>query len=163
MIITQNRIPSRGVRLKGRIILMGLALLILVACSPNGTHTTDKNGQSDNILRPDDPNSPNLWKRIIVRLDVTNLKQMQAQAAKQKDPKTAKAMDQKIAQRIATVANMVLNRVEPAGAKLVRRYNTLPLLALQASPKAIEILESMPEVLAIEDDRLKPPARQSDS
>jgi hypothetical protein len=141
-------------------ICFGAALLMMAtACSRNNTPMADKNGVHDAILRPNDADTSTQWVRILVRLKVAGLDPLQEVAAKLKDPAEAKAADQQMAQMIAAVADRVLKMAEPAGAKLIRRFDTLPLLALQATPQAVTLLKSMPEVLAVEADRLNPPAR----
>ncbi len=158
----QNYLFFQWLSPKYRTIPIGLAALlfvILAACSPNGAPMTDKKRNSDSILQTHNPDNPDQWTRIIVRLNVEGLDQLQAQAAKLKDPAAAKAMDQTIAQRISAVADRVLKRVKPTGARLIRRYDTLPLLALQVPHPAMAILKSMSEVQAIEVDTPSRPAQ----
>ena len=143
----------------GFCILMGLTLLVIMmgACSQNGAGATDKNRNKDNNFRPSSPTNDHPWIRIIVHLNVAGLDQMQQEAATSKNHSTAKVLDQKIAQQIAIVADQVLKQVEPTGATLVRRYETLPMMALRVPPEALPILKSMTEVRSIEiDQRIRP-------
>lgn len=143
----------------GRFIFIGMALCMIVTCSQNSAQTADKDMQNSNTLNPDNQEPSKQWTRILVQLNVPDLGRLQAQAARQKDPMTARALDQQIALRIATVADQVLEAVIPTEAKLIRRYNTLPILSLQASPRAASILTSLPEVRAIEMDQRLAPAQ----
>lgn len=143
-----------------RFIMVGIMLLpLMAACSQNNTQAGDKYRAGDNILRQKDSNNPNPWQRVIVRFEVQNLASIQEQAAKEKDPAKTKILDEEIRRRIREVADRIFTRIQPEGAKLVRRYDTLPLLGLKVSPEAKALLESMPDVLAIEVDQLKRPAQ----
>lgn len=142
------------------IVLICAALLIFTAaCSRNGAPMIDKNGKEGNTSRQIDSQASSQWKKIIVRLNVSGLDQLKAKAAKLKDPAAAKAMDAKIAQRITAVADQVLKQLKPANVRFIRRYDTLPLLALEVTPQAEAMLKKMPEVLGIEADSLQPPSR----
>jgi len=59
---------------------------------------------------------------------------------------------------IATVRQIVLARLAGTGYRLVRQYETVPLLALEISPDALHALESMGDVVArVRADQALPP------
>lgn len=146
----------------GALILISVALLILMAaCSRNGASMSDKNGKGSNTSRQINSQASDQWKRIIVRLKVSDIDQLKAKAAKLKDPAASKAMDEKIARRIAKVADRVIEQLKPSSFKLIRRYETLPLLAMAVTPQAEAMLKKMPVVLGIEADSLHSPSRKT--
>jgi len=140
----------------GRLLCLVLVLngtMILAGCSPMGDQSDGKQGaQVGNSTTTMNDNHSDQLMRIIVRLDVTDIQGMSKRAAGLKDPTAAKAADKKIETSIATVADRVLKQIEHTGAKVTRRYRTLPLLALRATPQTVTILKTLPEVLAIESD-----------
>lgn len=143
------------------LVLMGIAVMVWAAsCSQNGGPMADKKGEREAHKVKNGPETGHSWRRIIVRLNVPGIQKMKNEAAMLKDPAAASAMDQNIAAQIAVVADKVLAKLKAAEATLIRRYDTLPLLALKASPKAVMLLEAMPEVQAIEADHLLPPMGQ---
>jgi hypothetical protein len=82
------------------------------------------------------PGTPAEWVRVIVRLRVT-------------EPPTPAA--------IQVARDSVLRQIANTPHRVARQFETLPLLALEASPEAIEVLRNLTEVLSIEPDALSAP------
>ena len=147
----------------GGLLCLLLALngtMVLAGCSTMDNQPVGKQGaQADNSTTPVNDNHSDQLMRVIVRLDVADIQGMSKRAAGLKDPTAAKAADKEIQTRIATVADRVLKQIEHTGAKVTRRYRTLPLLALQATPQTVTILKTLPEVLAIESDTPDAPTK----
>lgn len=142
------------------LVLTGMAFIMLfVSCSQNGGQMADKKGERETPSKQNSAVADQSWHRVIVHLNVPDMEQMKKRAAMLKDPEAASALDEKIAKQIAMVADKVLAKVKPAGATLIRRYDTLPLLALKASPQAVTLMHSMPEVRTVEKDHLNQPMR----
>ena len=90
---------------------------------------------------------------IIVRLKVPGIDEQTERAARLKDPQAVREALTRIERRIFAVADKVLQRIAHTPHRLVRRYSTLPLLALAVSPAAKSILETLPEVERISLDQ----------
>ncbi len=58
---------------------------------------------------------------------------------------------------IERAQDSVLRALAPAPHRLLRRYETLPLLAVEVSPEALRLLAASPDVAGIEEDRLAAP------
>jgi hypothetical protein len=140
----------------GGLLILVLVLngtMVMAGCFRLGDQSAGKQGaQAINPTTTMNNNHSDQLMRIIVRLNVTDIQGMSKRAAVLKDPTAAKAADKKIETSIATVADRVLKQIEHTGAKVIRRYCTLPLLTLQATPQTVILLKTLPEVLAIESD-----------
>ena len=91
--------------------------------------------------------------KVIVRLKVPEIDALTRSAAQLKDPVATAQADQEIATRITAVADSVLNLIKNTRHSINHRYDSLPLLALEASVEALRILRSSPDVLNITEDR----------
>jgi hypothetical protein len=65
------------------------------------------------------------------------------------------AGDQRAA--IHRAQSAVLAELEATGYRLLRRYETIPFLALEVSPQALDVLKQSSLVVRIEEDRAEPP------
>jgi hypothetical protein len=64
--------------------------------------------------------------------------------------------DNDLEERISVAAESVLKGLSGTRYRVYRRYTSLPLIALEASPEAIEALASMPDVADIREDTARP-------
>lgn len=69
----------------------------------------------------------------------------------------ARQADEDLAAGIGTVAHTVMARLKRGGLAFNHVYKTLPIVALDASEQEIELLESFPEVVRIQEDEPVPP------
>lgn len=102
--------------------------------------------------------------RVIVQLAVPDIKTLTAVSAQFKAGQSnvvainrAASADAALAKRIATTAENLLSLTGSAGVQVMRRYNTLPMLALDLSPEALLELAQDPRVLEISEDHLAHP------
>jgi hypothetical protein len=59
---------------------------------------------------------------------------------------------------VASAQDEVLRRLTGTGARLARRYSTIPMLALEIDASALARLEAMPDIVArVRVDRIVPP------
>ena len=143
--------------LKG-ILTVAAILPIILACASNTAPTPGGHAKEVRPLPGNHFEKPIQWGQIIVHLDVPGLDQYRKEAAKTKDPEAAIALDRRMAQEIAIVADRVLKKLQPTGTTLIHRYQTLPLMVLRATPEAEAMLKTMPEVLDIKTDHTVPPS-----
>jgi hypothetical protein len=64
---------------------------------------------------------------------------------------------QRRAEAIGRAQDAVLARLPQAHASVVRRYASIPMLALEVDPTALSILETMSDVAGVQLDRTVPP------
>lgn len=101
--------------------------------------------------------------RVIVRLSVPDIETMTRASVAHSvrlpgrvRAMGAKAADDRIEKGIASVASDVLFGLATRGAKVKRIHKTIPFLAIDVSEEALLQLESLPEVLSIEENRIIP-------
>jgi subtilisin family serine protease len=101
--------------------------------------------------------------RVIVRLSVPDIKAMTdaSVAHRVRLPGRVRAMgakdaDEKLEKGIASVASDVLFGLATRGARVKRIHKTIPFLAMDVSEEALLYLESLPEVLSVEENRAIP-------
>jgi subtilisin family serine protease len=101
--------------------------------------------------------------RVIVRLSVPDIEAMtQASVAHRvRLPGRVRAMgakdaDERLEKGIASVASDALFGLATRGAKVKRIHKTIPFLAIDVSEEALLYLESLPEVLSVEENRAIP-------
>ena len=142
-----------------KLLRVAVLLPIVMACAPNNAPMADNPVKGNGSLPSKQSEDAVQWVQIMVHLNVPKVDPYRKAAARTKDPEAAKRLDQCMAQEISAVADRVLQKIKPAGATLIHRYRTLPLLALRATPEAVSLLRSMPEVMDIKIDRPAPPSR----
>lgn len=62
---------------------------------------------------------------------------------------------------IGAAQNAVLQALAGAPHRILRRYATVPFLALEVSPEALRLLAASPAVLRIQEDRVAAPQRRA--
>jgi len=100
------------------------------------------------------------YAKIILKLDVKNIKQLTGNSLQYKtivpgstfSPAGFQA-DLELDQAIRTAAFTVLHRLNNMDYQVNHTYSTLPYLALDVSPAVLELLPSIPGVLAIFEDK----------
>lgn len=94
--------------------------------------------------------------RVIVHLIVPGIEELSAKAAKLKDQKEITKSDREIKERITAKADMVISLMTGTDFKIIHRYETLPLLAIEASPAAIKKLAHSEDISSIILDKSRP-------
>ncbi len=101
--------------------------------------------------------------RVILSLDVPDIEKLTAESNKIKTGDLSPAAKQdgfdadlKLEKGISSVSDKVLYRLNNVEYRLIRRFETLPLLAISVSPEALIRLKNITSVKAIYEDKLIP-------
>ena len=93
--------------------------------------------------------------RVLVRLNVERLEELTAAsrayavvAPGKSFPQSGRDADSVLAAAIAGVADGVINALNNTPFQVTRRFSTLPLIAMEASPDALGVLEGLPQVVS---------------
>jgi len=104
--------------------------------------------------------------RVIIKLDVPNIADLTAASSAfnvsemgEKAGQMAREADADLASAISSVSGRVISNLKRLGSSfdINHTYATMPLIALNASENALNILASLPEVTTIVEDRLDKP------
>lgn len=87
--------------------------------------------------------------RVILHLIVPEIQELSAKAARLKDPQEITEADRKIKEIITAKADMVIDLITGTDFRIIHRYETLPLLAITASPEAIKKLAHSKDISSI--------------
>jgi hypothetical protein len=144
------------VNTRERFLLMGAIILVLLLMPMNGeSHAKNDIDLRDTSILMKTAEQKE-YVKVIVQLNVPNIKELQRTLALSENPTTKTQIRQEIAHSIAEVADSIINQIKNTPYKINRRYPSLPLLALNVSPEALVILQSSPDVLKISEDKLSP-------
>ncbi|MCU0286314.1 MAG: S8 family serine peptidase [Acidobacteria bacterium] len=98
--------------------------------------------------------------RIIVKLDVKNIQTLTGKSTQYQTiepglsfPAAGLQADLELAQAIETTSYSVLYRLNGKSYQLNHIYNTVPYIALEVSPEALSLLNTLPGVLEIYEDK----------
>ena len=101
--------------------------------------------------------------RVIVNLDVPDIEKLTGESVMFRTGDTSHAArqggynaDLKLDRAITEAGDKLLHRLNRTEYRIVRRYSTLPYLALSVSPEALLEIGSMDRVIAVTEDKLIP-------
>ncbi len=101
--------------------------------------------------------------RVILNLDVPKIGELTAESSKVKTGDTSRMAQQtgfdadlKLEKGISSITDKVLFNLNSFDYRIVRRYSTLPFVALSVSPEALLRIKSLREVISVSEDRLIP-------
>ena len=149
--------------MKGRSFLSILAALLVClflaqAAADNKQVNQKNNSNFENLHRKAGSEGD---VKVIVKLNVPLIKELTAASTRFRTVEPGKeaswggaAADMGLQQAIAAVSDEVIYSLGETGYKVNHTYMTIPYMALSVSPEALKILESLPEVLTIEEDKL---------
>jgi hypothetical protein len=142
----------------GRLLaIAGLLALFVLSCEGNRGDVQaekHKNYQDSGALM----NTPEQkqYSRVIIQFEVPELRKLQNSLKNTQNPAKIEQIEAQMATDIKQAADTILERLGETRYRVNRRYSTLPLLALDVSTEALEILKSIPDVLDIKIDELTP-------
>lgn len=132
--------------LRGTVLL--LIFCLLLAGTGPGAYAQARNAQNDTG-----------FTKVIVQLKIPGLKGLTNESRKHKAIWPGKSFnakglqaDEKLEKAIQRVTDDVLFKLNGTAYKLNRRYVSLPYMAMDVSPEAMEKMRKMPEVLDIDTD-----------
>ncbi|MBF0527283.1 MAG: S8 family serine peptidase, partial [Deltaproteobacteria bacterium] len=103
------------------------------------------------------------YVKVMVQFSVADIHKLTAAstafgvvAPGEKAPDKAREADAMLTDRITTATNDLLSNLQGTDHKVNHTYETIPFVALDASEQSLLILESLPEVVGIAEDRLVP-------
>jgi subtilisin family serine protease len=101
------------------------------------------------------------YAKVIMELEVKNLRRLTENSTRYKNsapgsrfPAAGIEADLALERAIHRSADLVMYRLNGMDYRLNHKYGTVPFLALDVSPETLALLETVPEVLAIHEDRL---------
>jgi hypothetical protein len=143
--------------LRGMVPAVILCMLLTLFPQPVQAESTQTEAQADTA-----------FTKVIVKLKVPGINGLTNESRRYKAIKPGKGFpgkgnqaDAKLKQAIEAITDDVLYKLNGAGYKLNRRYVSIPFLAMDVSPEALEKLGKMHEVLGVGKD--KPRKRGQDS
>lgn len=135
---------------------LGYVLLTALLVVPTGLRAEP----STDFQRLEQMAAENGSVKVMVTLDVKNIKQLTADSTKYKTaapgerfPADALRADEALEAGIETTTNTVLYGLNGKQYTVTHTFRTLPFLALDVSAEALAILPTLPEVLFVEEDR----------
>lgn len=115
---------------------------------------TSKTPQSSRTIKGETAKSGTM--KVMVRLKVDGIDELMRYAAQLKESEAVNQVQAQIESRINAVADSVLEKIAHTAPKIIHRYSTLPLLALEVSPEAVSFLKAIPEVENVTVDKPVP-------
>ncbi|MCK5222695.1 MAG: hypothetical protein KAR14_14005, partial [Candidatus Aminicenantes bacterium] len=101
--------------------------------------------------------------RVILNLDIPDIDKLTAESSRIKTGDTSSMArqagfdaDLKLEKGISAVSDKILHKLNNYTYRIVRRYSTLPFLALSVSPEAFLQIRSIGEVNSVWEDKLIP-------
>jgi subtilisin family serine protease len=95
--------------------------------------------------------------RVIAEFDVPNIRVLTQAAIAARAGNVAAAADVQLRQAIQTIVQQEVGRLAGTAHRVLRTYDSIPFVALEASDAALVTLERSPAVLGITEDHLSPP------
>lgn len=101
--------------------------------------------------------------RVILKLDIPDIDKLTAESSRFKTGDTGSMArqsgfdaDLKLEKGISAVSDKLLYRLNNLNYRIVRRYSTIPFIALSVSPEALLRISSMNDVISVSEDKLIP-------
>jgi subtilisin family serine protease len=146
------------IKLTALFLALGLMFLVPTLHARGNTVQQDCVMESDRLLQTALDNDS---VKIIIKLEVANLQTLTAESSQyqvvrpgESFPAIGYQADLNLKQAIGSAANGVLQQLNGTWYSVKYIYSFTPYLALEVSPEALSILQTLPEVLDIREDTL---------